>query len=43
VEIVQGISHDAWAGERIAATLAELVEEQDAVSTLATDASAGAA
>ena len=34
VEIVQGISHDAWAAERIAATLAELIEERDAVGEL---------
>ncbi len=34
VEIVQGINHDAWAAERIAATLAELIEERDAVGEL---------
>ncbi len=34
VEIVQGISHERWAAERIAATLAELVEERDAVGAL---------
>ncbi len=43
VEIVQGIAHDDWAQQRIAATLAELVEERDAVTTLATEAAAGAA
>jgi hypothetical protein len=31
---VQGISHEPWAAERIAATLAELVEERDAVGAL---------
>ena len=35
VEIVQGIQHDAWAAERIATTLSELVEERDAVGALA--------
>jgi malate dehydrogenase len=34
IEIVQGISHEPWAAERIAATLAELVEERDAVGAL---------
>jgi malate dehydrogenase len=34
IEIVQGISHEAWAAERIAATLAELLEERAAVSEL---------
>ena len=34
VEIVQGIAHDDWAQQRIAATLAELVEERDAVTPL---------
>ena len=34
IEIVQGISHEPWAGERIAATLAELVEERDTVGAL---------
>jgi malate dehydrogenase len=34
VEIVQGISHEPWAAERIAATLAELVGERDAVGAL---------
>ena len=35
IEIVQGISHDPWAAERIATTLAELIEERDAVGELA--------
>jgi malate dehydrogenase len=35
VEIVPGITHDAWAGERIAASLAELLDERDAVAALA--------
>ena len=34
IEIVQGISHEPWAAEQIAATLAELVEERDAVGAL---------
>jgi malate dehydrogenase len=34
IEIVQGINHEPWAAERIAATLAELVEERDAVGAL---------
>jgi malate dehydrogenase len=34
VEIVQGIEHDEWASSKIQATLAELLEERDAVSDL---------
>jgi len=34
IEIVQGITHEPWAAERIATTLAELVEERDAVGAL---------
>ena len=34
VEIVQGVEHGAWAQSRIDATLAELVEEHDAVKDL---------
>ncbi|HEX2221789.1 MAG TPA: malate dehydrogenase [Candidatus Limnocylindria bacterium] len=34
VEIVQGIEHDAWAAERVRATLDELLEERDAVQGL---------
>jgi malate dehydrogenase len=42
VEIVQGIAHDPWAAERVAATLAELVEERDAVAALEAGAPARA-
>ena len=35
VEIVQGIVHDEWAAQRVATTLAELLEERDAVGALA--------
>jgi malate dehydrogenase len=35
VEIVQGISHEAWAAERIKVTLDELLEERDAVGAVA--------
>lgn len=35
VEIVQGVSHEAWAQARIDASLAELLEERDAVAALA--------
>jgi len=34
VEIVQGIEHGAWARSRVDATLAELLEERDAVKDL---------
>jgi malate dehydrogenase len=34
VEIVQGISHESWASQRIDASLAELLEERDAVAEL---------
>lgn len=34
VEIVQGVDHDAWAQSKIDATLAELVEEREAVRDL---------
>jgi malate dehydrogenase len=34
VEIVQGIEHNAWAQAKVDATLAELLEERDAVSEL---------
>ena len=34
VEVVQGIEHGAWARERIAVTLNELLEERDAVKDL---------
>jgi malate dehydrogenase len=35
IEIVQGIVHEAWAAERIRATLDELIEERDAVGAVA--------
>jgi malate dehydrogenase len=35
IEIVHGISHEPWAAERIQATLAELIEERDAVGAVA--------
>jgi malate dehydrogenase len=35
IDIVQGISHDPWAAERIRATLDELLEERDAVRAVA--------